>query len=206
MRLILIHEGFPFLSHRTLKRQNLPSQDAENHPPFTRVCNDDYHQTYKQRHAVSSCDSRRAISKSPGVRQSRGRTTPFLIRSPLRRAMTLFCIITLRQQEEEVDRPHLELANSHTFIQPRQIGRSVQDGTDKHVFYTQRYTISGRKIQASRFPVLSSAFHCVAKTTPARSCRTTPNIAGVERLHDLLFRIRASHPFIYPYHALSSSF
>src|SRR5713226_5447995 len=104
--------------------------------------------------------------------------------------MTLFCIITLRQQEEEVDRPHLELVNSHTLIQPRQIGRSVQDGTDKHVFYTQRYTIPGRKIQASRFPVLSSAFHCGTTTTPVSSCRTIPNISGVERLHDHLCRMR----------------
>jgi hypothetical protein len=107
--------------------------------------------------------------------------------------MAPFSIITLRLQEEEVDRPHLELANSHTFIQPRQIGRSVQDGTDKQVFYTQRYTIPGRKIQASRFPVLSSAFHGGTKTTPVRSCRTTPNISGVERLHDHLCRMRRSY-------------
>jgi len=66
--------------------------------------------------------------------------------------MTLFCIITLRQQEEEVDRPHLELANSHTFIQPWQICRSVQDGTDKHLFYTNRYTIPAMKIQAISYP------------------------------------------------------
>lgn len=155
---------------------------------------------------MSSCDSRRAISKSPGVRQSRGRTATFLIRSPLRRAMVPFSIIPLRQQEEEVDRPHLGLANSHTFIQPRQICRSVQDGTDKHVFYTKRYTIPVRKIQASRFPVLSPAFQSDVKTTPVRSCRTTPNISGVERLHDHLYRTRASHPFTYSYNALSLSF
>src|SRR6266852_1901816 len=53
-----------FLSHRTTKRQNLPSQGAENHPPFSRVCNDDYNYLYEQRKAVSMCDSRRAISRS----------------------------------------------------------------------------------------------------------------------------------------------
>ncbi len=120
--------------------------------------------------------------------------------------MAPFSIIPLRQQEEEVDRPHLQLANSHTFIQLRQMYRSVQNGTDKHVFYTQRYTIPVRKIQASRFPVLSSAFHGGTKTTPVRSCRTTPNISGVERLHDLLCRTRESHPFIYDEYALNSSF
>jgi hypothetical protein len=147
-----------FLSHHTIKRQNLPSKDAENHPPFTRVCNDDYNQTYKQRRAVSSCDSRRAISKSPGVRQSRGRTALILIRSPLWRAMAPFSIIPLRQQEEEVDRPHLELMNSHTFIQSRLIGRSVQHGTDKHVFYTQRYT--REKNTSLSFP---SSFLCFSR-------------------------------------------
>src|SRR5579864_9052660 len=120
--------------------------------------------------------------------------------------MTPLSIITLRQQEEEVDRPHLELVNSHTFIQPGLICRSVQHGTDKHVFYTQRYTIPGRKIQSSRFPVLSSAFHGGTTTTPVRSCRTIPNISGVERLHDHLCRMRRSHPFTYYEHALSSSF
>jgi hypothetical protein len=34
------------------------------------------------------------------------------------------------------------------FIQPRQMCRSVQDGTDKHLFYLKRYTIPGMKIQA----------------------------------------------------------
>jgi hypothetical protein len=120
--------------------------------------------------------------------------------------MVPFSIIPLRQQEEEVDRPHLQLVNSHAFIQPRQICRSVQDGTDKHVFYIPRYTILCKKIQAFLSPDIFSAFQGDAKTTPARSCRTTPNIAGIERLHDHLRRIRASHPFTPYEHLLSSSF
>ena len=120
--------------------------------------------------------------------------------------MALFSIIPLRQQEEEVDQPHLQLANSHTFIQPRQICRSVQDGTDKHVFYIKRYTKPALKIQASRFSVFPSTFHCGTKTTPVRSCRTIPNIPEVERLQDQLLRMRRSHPLMHDKHLLSSSF
>ena len=40
----------------------------------------------------------------------------------------------------------------------------------------------------------------------SRSCRTIPNISGIERLHDHLFRTRRSHPFTHNWHAWSSSF
>ena len=119
--------------------------------------------------------------------------------------MVPFGIIPLRQQAEEVDKPHLELANSHNFIQPRQIGRSVQDGTDKHVFYTNRYTIPAMKIQALLSSDMPSPFQAGTKTAPAKYCRTTPKFSGIKRLHDHLPRIRRSHPFTYNEHALSSS-
>ena len=142
---------------------------------------------------MSSCDSRRVIRRSPRDWRNRGGTTIFLVHSSLRRVMAPFSIIPLRQREKEADWPHLELANSHTFIQLRQMCRSVQDGTDKHLFYIKRYTIPGWKIQASRFPVLSSTFHCDTKTTRVKCSRTTPNISGVERLHKQLGWMRLSH-------------
>jgi hypothetical protein len=119
--------------------------------------------------------------------------------------MVPFGIIPLRQQAEEVDKPHLEMANSHNFTQPRQMCRSVQDGTDKHVFYTNRYTIPAMKIQALLSSDRPSPFQAGTKTAPAKYCRTTPKFSGVERLHDHLPRIRQSHPFTYNEHSLSSS-
>ena len=104
-----------------------------------------------------------------------------------------------------MDKPHLQLANSHTFIQPRQMCRSVQDGTDKHVFYTKRYTIPAMKIQALLSSEMFSAFQAGTKTAPAKYCRTTPKFSGIKRLHDHSPRIRRSHPFTYNEHALSSS-
>ena len=64
----------------------------------------------------------------------------------------------------------------------------------KHLFYTKRYTISALKIQGIFSPVISSALQCEAKNTPAKFCRTTPKISGVEGLHDQLQRMRRSHP------------
>jgi hypothetical protein len=74
------------------------------------------------------------------------------------------------------------------------------------VFYVKRYTIAVLKIQASRFSVSPSAFHCGTKTTPVRSCRTIPNIPDVERLQDQLLWMRLSHPQMHDKHLLSSSF
>lgn len=152
----------PFLSHCTTKRQYDPSQAVEMFPPFYHVYATTITITYTNNDTLCPVvtPGERSANHPASDRVEAGQRH-CLIRYPLRRAMAPFGIIPLRQQEEEVDKPHLELANSHTFIQLRQICRSVQNGTDKHLFYINRYTIPGRKIQASRFPVLSSAFTVV---------------------------------------------
>ena len=44
------------------------------------------------------------------------------------------------------------------------MGRSVQDGTDKHLFYIKRYTIAALKIQAFLFTAICAEVQASIKT------------------------------------------